>query len=348
MSRPGPAPLATGIILAVALAATLAAPGEASPAARPPDGSTDRPWEAPRGPACFEEWIGVATGTLNGFNFGSEGNAQKPWSINQYGIPVHRFLRSEYAPDNWADYDGNRYWYMWANYDHDDTRWGWDDWNRADVPLLRPYVLECLGNGAGGSSAETQGGGGSPIQNGGNSATVVPRGQGPVGTWTWSNGAEVDFRPDGTGTASNGLTATWRRLADGRIEIQWGQPGQPPRFTDVVRLSADGRTLSGRNQYGVGISASAASPGPESDAGEGLLGTWRWNNGATVKCRADGTCTASNGFSGPWRRTGGGFEIRWGRPGQPDQFIDTLTVAPGGRELSGKNQYGAAIGATRP
>lgn len=340
MHRPGPAPLATGIILAVAFAATLTTPGEGSPTARPPDGSADRPWEAPGGPACFEEWIALATRTLNGFDFGPEGNAQKPWSVNRYGLPVHRFLRSEYAPDDWGDYGGNRHWYMWANYDHDDTRWGWDDWNAAGVPLLRPYVLECLGNGPGGSPPQSA--------RGGDSGVASTGGQGLVGTWKWSNGVEVDFRPDGTGTASNGLSATWRRLADGRIEIQWGQPGQPPRFTDVVRLSPDGRSLSGQNQYGVGVSASTAPPGPETNAGEGLLGTWRWNNGATVECRSDGTCTASNGFSGPWRRTGGGFEIRWGRPGQPDRFIDTLTVAPGGRELSGKNQYGAGVGATRP
>jgi hypothetical protein len=216
---------------------------------------------------------------------------------------MHRFLRSEYAPDNWGDYGGNRYWCMWANYDHDETRWGWDDWNAAGVPLLRPYVLECLGTGAGGASSRT------------------PRGGDP-------------------GLGSTG--------GQGLVEIQWGQPGQPPRFTDVVRLSPDGRSLSGRNQYGVGVSASTASPGPAPNAGEGLLGTWRWGNSATVECRADGTCTASNGFSGPWGRTGGGFEIRWGRPGQPDQFIDTLTIAPGGQQLSGRNQFGAAVGAARP
>jgi hypothetical protein len=340
MHRPGPTPLATEVILAVAFAATLTGPAEGSPTARPPDGPADRPWEAPRGPACFEEWIALATRTLNGFDFGAEGNAQKPWSINRYGLPVHRFLRSEYAPDDWGDYGGSRYWYMWANYDHDDNRWGWDDWNAAGVPLLRPYVLECLGTGGGGSSPGTPGGG---------APGIGPSGrQGLVGTWTWSNGVEVDFRPDGTGTASNGLVATWRRLADGGIEIQWSQPGQPPRFTDVVRLSPDGRRLSGRNQYGVGVSASAASPGPESYAGEGLLGTWRWGNGATVECRPDGTCTASNGFSGPWRRTAEGFEIRWGRPGQPDQYIDTLTVTAGGRELRGKNQLGGGVSATRP
>lgn len=231
---------------------------------------------------------------------------------------------------------------MWGNYDHNDTRWGWDDWNRANVPLLRPYVLECIGTGAGGSSPENPGGSGSGVP--------VTRGQGLVGTWTWSNGARVDFRSDGTSSASNGLTGTWRELGDGRLEIQWGQPGQPPRFTDVVSLSADGRTLSGRNQYGASVSASASSPGPAPASGQTLLGTWRSNSGATIECRADGTCTASNGFSGPWRSldSAGRFEIRWGKPGRPDQFIDTFTIAPGGKKLSGKNQYGIGMSATRP
>jgi hypothetical protein len=304
------------------------------------DGSPDRPWEHPDGPACFEEWIAVATRTLNAFDFGSDGNAQKPWRINQYGVPVNRFLRSEYAPDDWARYGGNRYWYMWANYDHGETRWGWEDWNRAGVPLLRPYVLECVQKGVGGGRPEGQGGGSA-----GGPAPGVPT---LVGSWTWFNGATVDFRADGTGEASNGLTATWRRLDDGRLEIQWAEPGQPPRFTDTVRLSADGRTLSGDNQYGASVGATSVSP-PE-PVGRTLLGTWRWGNGATVECRADGTCTASTGFSGPWRALGpvGEFEIRWGRAGQPDQFIDTFTIAPGGRELEGKNQFGVAVSAARP
>ena len=44
-----------------------------------------------------------------------------------------------------------------------------------------------------------------------------------------------------TGTASNGLIATWRHLSDGRVEIHLGGPGEPSQFIDIVRLSADGR-----------------------------------------------------------------------------------------------------------
>jgi hypothetical protein len=44
-----------------------------------------------------------------------------------------------------------------------------------------------------------------------------------------------------TGSASNGLIATWRRLSDGRLEIHLGGPAEPSQFIDVVRLSADGR-----------------------------------------------------------------------------------------------------------
>ena len=63
------------------------------------------------------------------------------------------------------------------------------------VPLLRPYVLECLGSGPGGSPPQSA--------RGSDSGVASTGGQGLVGNWTWSNGVEVDFRPDGTGTVTD-------------------------------------------------------------------------------------------------------------------------------------------------
>ena len=82
---------------------------------------------------------------------------------------------------------------------------------------------------------------------------------------------------------------------------------------------------------------------------EALVGRWRWFNGATVDCSADGSCSATNGYSGSWQclDSEGRFEIRWGRGGQPAQFIDTLTISPEGLQLSGKNQLGGGVGASR-
>ena len=80
-----------------------------------------------------------------------------------------------------------------------------------------------------------------------------------------------------------------------------------------------------------------------------LVGRWRWFNGATVDCGADGTCSATNGYSGSWKWLDGEgrFEIRWARGGQPAQFVDTLKVSPDGIRLSGTNQSGSGVGARR-
>ena len=80
-----------------------------------------------------------------------------------------------------------------------------------------------------------------------------------------------------------------------------------------------------------------------------VVGTWRWMNGAEVSCLADGSCTASNGFSGVWRclDPSGRFEIQWARPGQPSQFVDSVDISADGRRLSGRNQYGVGVSAER-
>ncbi len=82
---------------------------------------------------------------------------------------------------------------------------------------------------------------------------------------------------------------------------------------------------------------------------EGLIGQWRWFNGATVTCSSDGFCKATNGFSGPWRCIGpnGQFEIQWGREGQKPIYIDTLQLSQDGGSLSGKNQLGGGLSANR-
>lgn len=82
---------------------------------------------------------------------------------------------------------------------------------------------------------------------------------------------------------------------------------------------------------------------------EGIIGQWRWFNGATVTCSDEGTCTATNGFSGPWRclDASGKFEIRWGRGEQQAMYIDTLHLSMDETQLTGKNQLGAGLSASR-
>ncbi|MCK4623342.1 MAG: hypothetical protein KAT62_14155 [Desulfuromonadales bacterium] len=82
---------------------------------------------------------------------------------------------------------------------------------------------------------------------------------------------------------------------------------------------------------------------------DGMVGIWRWFNGATVTCKAEGSCDATNGFSGPWTclDPSGRYEVRWGRPNNPALFIDTLELSPDGKQLRGTNQFGVGVMATR-
>jgi hypothetical protein len=116
-------------------------------------------------------------------------------------------------------------------------------------------------------------------------------------------------------------------------------------------LAPDGWELRGADQTGHGVGGrrpefSGGDPQPGCKA---LIGNWRWHGGAAVECLEDGTCTSNRGMSGPWRclADSGRFEIRWGREGRPDQFIDTVSMSPLGSYLTGTNQYGVATGATR-
>jgi len=72
---------------------------------------------------------------------------------------------------------------------------------------------------------------------------------------------------------------------------------------------------------------------------DGMNGQWRWQNGATVTINPDGNCDATNGFIGVWRRLGPGkYEIKWKRPGQQVQYIDTVQLSADANKLEGKNQ----------
>lgn len=96
--------------------------------------------------------------------------------------------------------------------------------------------------------------------------------------------------------------------------------------------------------------ASEGSPGPGSAAppvsdpqggDHELVGCWRWANNAVIEIRADGSIS-SGPFAGEWRRRAPRqYTLTWPEP------VDTLTLSSDGRRLSGGNQYGVAVTATR-
>jgi hypothetical protein len=181
--------------------------------------------------------------------------------------------------------------------------------------------------------------------------------QGILGLWRWFNGAMVECSEDGRCTANNGFSGPWKCIDPaGQFEIRWAQAGQQVAYVDTLSLAPGGGGLQGTNQSGQGVGGrrpefSGGDPqsGCEALIGKWRIGKWRWHGGAGVECLPEGTCTSDRDVSGPWRclAESGRFEIRWGREGRPDLFIDTVQTSPLGSYLTGTNQYGVATGATR-
>jgi hypothetical protein len=146
-----------------------------------------------------------------------------------------------------------------------------------------------------------------------------------IGCWQWFNDALVVISSNGTMTAGP-FTARWR-LADSRKRVYtftWPEP------VDTTLLSADGRTLSGANQYGFRMSATRLTSGPQ------IAGTWRWFNGVVVVIHGDGTLAAGN-LTGRWRGSGLAYSLTWPSP------VDTVTLSADHTRVDGANQYGVHV-----
>jgi hypothetical protein len=58
--------------------------------------------------------------------------------------------------------------------------------------------------------------------------------------------------------------------------------------------------------------------------------TWKFSSGATVELHDDGKCTANNGHTGIWKRSGQTIVCSW-----DNQCMDTLVLAPDGQSVTG-------------
>jgi hypothetical protein len=144
-----PGPVVQGAVCGVYTGASVA-PGSSAP-----------PWDSAAGPNCFERWIQEATARLNAYNGTDDFNTRKPWSINQYGLIEGNPQfgpTSVAAPDDFGAYNNNKYWYMWDGFPQDSI-WEYKDenWQGAQVPPLRAFVLRCIAE-AGGSVSNPSGG----------------------------------------------------------------------------------------------------------------------------------------------------------------------------------------------
>jgi len=116
---------------------------------------------------------------------------------------------------------------------------------------------------------------------------------------------------------------------------------------DFLKLYAD---QTGRDKQEVFDAMGVTGDDDDDDAAcDGLVGSWRWFNGATVTCSQDGTCTASNGFHAKWSCTdpAGRFEIQWSRKGKNVEFVDSMSLSGDGQNITGKNQFGGSVSASR-
>lgn len=97
-------------------------------------------------------------------------------------------------------------------------------------------------------------------------ASAADRCRNAVGTWSWFNGYTVTLSANGSVIAVGLLRnqGHWQCLdrQAGKIQITWQAGG----WIDTLSVSADGSSLSGRNQYGIRVSGVLISGGQKKQA----------------------------------------------------------------------------------
>jgi hypothetical protein len=113
------------------------------------------------------------------------------------------------------------------------------------VSATRDCAAATAPSGSGGGNA----GAGTPGSSagGGNNGTRPVSCATLTGTWTWFTGAQLTFRDDGTFLST--VNGRWERGTGDDYVLRWENG-----YVDVVRLSSDGRRLSGQNKQGTAIS----------------------------------------------------------------------------------------------
>jgi hypothetical protein len=161
-----------------------------------------------------------------------------------------------------------------------------------------------------------------------------------VGCFRWFNGVPVQIHTDHTVLAGP-FTVHWQLVSSAQrsYTITWPQPA-----LSTETLSADGKTLTGGNQYG-GIDKATRIVASDSP-----VGTWTWMDVviSTVILKADGTWSATSSaasWHGTWKAVDGA--ARTYALTASDLPKDRLTLASDGTHISGVDQYGLKISAVR-
>ena len=90
------------------------------------------------------------------------------------------------------------------------------------------------------------------------------------------------------------------------------------------------------------------TPTPTSNPGGSslIVGDWNWYDGNVNRFNSNGTGNTIQGgsYTSTWVYNGNNkFTITW----QPGNYIDNVTISPDGNTLSGTNQSGGTITATK-
>jgi hypothetical protein len=153
-----------------------------------------------------------------------------------------------------------------------------------------------------------------------------------VGCYQWFNNGPVVIRSDHS-IVGGPITGHWQLVdaASQAYKLTWQQP------KDTVTVAPNQLSLSGTNSYG------PVTTGARMAGFSGLVGTWRWENGATVVVSQNGQVAAGS-ILGTWQPISvaqGTYTITWMAP------IDSVTLVAGGSRISGESNYGVAISGMR-
>jgi LCCL domain/Cohesin domain len=174
------------------------------------------PWDTPQGQSCFEQWISVSMSKLNAYDGSADFNGRKPWSINRYGVLEGRpgvGPTSVRAPDNFPQYNNNKYWWMWDAWipTGPNVTWTYPEWNGAGIENIQSFVTTCVAKSGGPPTGITPPSGGPPP--GGGTPTPAtwstqPNSLPGGGTLRGRNGERFSFTCPPGGTISSRLWGT--------------------------------------------------------------------------------------------------------------------------------------------
>ncbi len=153
-----------------------------------------------------------------------------------------------------------------------------------------------------------------------------------VGCYHWFNNAPVVVHSNGV-VEGGPFKGRWQVLnaSQRTYRLMW------PENVETYTLSPDQRAISGTSMYGYSVLASRTA------GSGGLIGTWRWPNGALVTIYSNGTFICGP-FNGTWKTmdaSRGTYTITWPGP------IDSIALDPSDTRLTGGNQYGIAVSGVR-